>query len=281
MERIREEVWQESSFCIFHPVNITDQTQCRTVSNTSYDCIQTDGLELIHKWFHSDPVISKEHHGFFSTFMCDIHHLFCKLGNLSSLECLKILKFFGWNPIRIVHISLIDNKFRTELISDLLLKLLQNIWTYRCRISIPVYITLSRQFIKNQCKLMEKCRITDHVDMWIVLNIFSETLHGIFVCLWLTHIKCDLLFKVCPSVCHRIVHMYRIPHNIGKKTYCIIMKCLCTVDCHIPTLAVIAPLICRNYFSRGTVNHFPPSCDIIMVIDLQHIRIQMVHQMNG
>ena len=128
---------------------------------------------------------------------------------------------------------------------------------------------------------MEERGEPENINIRMLLNELTQALHRIFMRLGLSHIKGDLMLHILPVIYNSVIHMYRIPHNIGKKTYCIIMKCLCTVDCHIPTLAVIAPLLCRNYFSRGTVNHFPPSCDIIMVIDLQHIRIQMVHQMNG
>ena len=93
MERIREKVWQKSSFCIFHIFNITEQPQCCTISNTSHNCIQSDGSKLVHKRLHADPVISHKHHGFLSIFMDNIYHFFCKLGDFSSLECLEIFKF--------------------------------------------------------------------------------------------------------------------------------------------------------------------------------------------
>ena len=94
MEGIRKEIWQKSSFCVFHMFNITEKAQCCTVSNTSDNCIQSDGCKLIHKWFHTDPVIPHEHHGFSSVFMHNIYHFLCKCSHLTALECLKIFKFF-------------------------------------------------------------------------------------------------------------------------------------------------------------------------------------------
>ena len=94
MERIREKVWQKSSFCIFYILNITEQTQGRTISNTSNYSIQSDRCKFVHKRFHTNPVISHEHHGLFSVFMYDIYHLFGKLRNFASLKCLEIFEFF-------------------------------------------------------------------------------------------------------------------------------------------------------------------------------------------
>ena len=93
MKHIREKVRQETSLSVFYAFDITDQAERCAVAHASHDCVQTNGLKLIHKRLHSDPVISQEHHGFLSALMCDIHHLFGKLRHFSSLECLKIKEF--------------------------------------------------------------------------------------------------------------------------------------------------------------------------------------------
>ena len=175
MEGIREEIRKETSLGIFDTRNITDQTKRCSISHRTYDCIQSYGLELIHKRLHTDPVIAEEHHGFFSILMYDIHELFRQFRNFSSLECGKIHEFLGRNPVHVIHVTLINDKFRTELITNFLFKLLQNIRTYRCRITIPVYIFFSRQFIKNQRELMEKCSKTNHIHIRMTLQEFSQT----------------------------------------------------------------------------------------------------------
>ena len=268
MEGIREEIRKETSLGIFDTRNITDQTKRCSISHRTYHGVQSYGLELIHKRLHTDPVIAEEHHGFFSILMHDIHKLFCKLRDFSSLERGKIHEFLGRNPVRVIHVPLINDKFRAELITYFLFKLLQNIRTYRCRITIPVYIFFSRQLIKNQCELMEKCSKTNHIHIRMALQEFSQTFLGVFFCLRLTDIKRDLFFHALPVVGHRIIHMHRIPHNISQKTYRIIMKSLRRFDRHIPGLLTVTPLRHRNHFSRRTVNDFPPSLDIIMRIYL-------------
>ena len=124
MESIREEIRKKSSFCIFHILNIAEQTQRCTVSDASDHSIQPDRLELLHKRLHTDPVVTEEHHRLFSARMCDIHHLLCKLCHFPALKCLKILKFFGRHAVSIVHIALVDNKLRAEPIAHFLFKLL-------------------------------------------------------------------------------------------------------------------------------------------------------------
>ena len=109
---------------------ITDQTQRRTISNTSYQCIQSDGFELIHKRLCSDPVITEEHHRFFAFLMGNVYHFFCKFCNFTALERLEIFELFGWDTILIIEISLINDIFRTEFVANFFFKLIQNVRTY-------------------------------------------------------------------------------------------------------------------------------------------------------
>ena len=120
---------------------------------------------------------------------------------------------------------------------------------------------------------MEKCCITNNINMRIVFDVFAKTLHCKFFCLWLTNVECDLFFHTLPVIDYCIVHMYRIPHNVCKKTYCIIMEFLCVVNCDISCLLTVIPLFYRNNFTCCTVNDFPPSSDIIVRIYFQHIWI--------
>ena len=56
--------------------------------------------------------------------MHDIYKLFRQFRNFSSLERGKIHEFLGRNPVHVVHVTLIDDKFRAELITNFLFKLL-------------------------------------------------------------------------------------------------------------------------------------------------------------
>ena len=116
--------------------------------------------------------------------------------------------------------------------------------------------------------------------MRIICDELSQSIHGISVSFRLTDVKGDLLFKILPSVCHRIIHVYRIPHNVCQKAHCIIMKSLCSPDRHVPCLRVITPLPARYHFACRPVDHFPPSCNVVTVIHFKHIRVQIIHKVD-
>jgi len=280
VEGVREKVWKKSSFRVFYIFNIAEQTQGCTISHTSNHSIKTDGSKLIHKWLHADPVVTHEHHGFFAIFMDNVYHLLCKLCNLAALECLEVLEFLGWNAVGIVHVALVDNVFRAEWIADLFFELLQHIWTDRCGITEPVHIFLPCQLIKDQGELMEKGGEAYHIHILVGIKESAEALQGMSSCFWLAHIKGDLRLYIFPVVYHCIVHMYRIPHNISQEADGILMERFYRCNYHISARFIIMPLTCRNHCSCGTVDYFPPLCDIIACVHLQHIRVQVVHKVD-
>ena len=212
--------------------------------------------------------------------MDNVYHLFGKLRNFSSLESLEVLEFFGWNTVCIIHVTLIDNIFRAERISHFFFELFKDIRTDRCGVTEPVYIFFSRKLIKDQGKLMEKCRKTYYIHILMRIKETTETLQGMCSCLRLTHIKSDLRLYVLPVIYDSIIHMNRVPHDICQKADRIFMKKFRRCDHDISTLFVIRPPICRNDFACGTVNDFPPSGDIITGIYFQHVRVEMVHKVD-
>ena len=205
--------------------------------------------------------------------MYDIYHLFGKLCNFASLKCLEIFEFFWGNPIGIVHVSLVNDIFRSERIAHFFLKLLQNIWADWSGIAKPVYIFLSCKFIKYKSKLMEKCSKAHNIHILMSIQKSAQTFQGISFCFRLAHIKCNLRFHIFPVIYYCIVHVYRIPHDICQEAYSVFMKQLCSSDHYITGFFIIAPQLCWYRFPGSTVYNFPPSVDIISCIHRQHIRI--------
>ena len=89
---------------------------------------------------------------------------------------------------------------------------------------------------------MEERCITDHVHIRMLCTVFTQTLHGILMCFRLSDIKCNLMFKILPAICHSIVHMNRIPDNICQKADCIFMERFCIVDADTPGFLIVFPL---------------------------------------
>ena len=75
--------------------------------------------------------------------MGDVHHFFGKLGNLSALECLEVFELLAGHTILVIVVALVNDVFRTELVTHFLFKLLQDIRADGSRITVPVHIFFS------------------------------------------------------------------------------------------------------------------------------------------
>ena len=124
---------------------------------------------------------------------------------------------------------------------------------------------------------MEKRGKTQYIYIWMLLYKFAQALHGISVGFRLSHIKGNLMFHILPVVDHRIIHMYRVPHNISQETYGIVMERR-SLNGNLSVCFVIGPVPGGNNFACGSVNHFPPTFDIIPAVGRQHVGIEPLHQ---
>src|SRR5699024_1446324 len=176
------------------------------VTNTTNNCVKADCLELVHEWLCADPVVAQEHHSFFAVLVCDVYHFLSKLCNFSALECLEISEFLSWNSVWVVHVALINDVFRSELVANFFFKLLEDIWAYACRISVPVNILFTGKLVKNKCELMEECCISDNINIWMLFDKLAQTLHCKLVSLWLTNIESNLVLNALPVINNCVVH---------------------------------------------------------------------------
>lgn len=278
-EDIREEIREQTAFGIFDARDIADQTQRGSVSDAADYRIQAESLEFFHKWFGADPVVAQEHHGFFSVFVGDVHHLTDDLCHFTALECLEVLVFFAGDPVLVVVITLVDDVFRAERVSRFLLKLLEDVWADRCGIAIPVHIFFPCQFIEDEGELMEESREAEDIDIRMFLNEFPQALHRECMGFRLAYIEGDLMLHAFPGIGHRIVHMYRIPHDISQEAHGIFVK-RNGFDGNVSGFFAIAPVRRGDNLSRCPVNDFPPAFDIIAGVWHEHIRVQSFHQVD-
>ena len=223
-------------------------------------------------------MIAQEHHGLAAALVGDIHHLLGKLCHLPALECLKIPEFPAGHPVLVVVVALVDDILRAELVTHFLLKLIEDIGADGSRIAIPVHEFFPLEFIEDQGELMEERGIADDVHIRMLCNEFPQTLHGIFVGFRLAHIKCDLMLEIRPAVGGGIVHMHRVPDEVGKETHSILME---RHRLHGHAAIRIAPLFWRHRLTRGAIHDLPPAGDVIVIVYFHQLRADAFHQRDG
>ena len=268
MEGVREEIGQKASLGIFHARNVADEAQRGAVAHAAHHGVKADGLELVHKGLGADPVVAQEHHGLFAQLVGDVHHLFGQLCHLAPLEGLEILEFPGGHAVLVVVVALVDDEFGPELIAGLPLELFEDIRGHAGGITVPVHIFLPLQLVEHQCELVEERGVADDVHIWVLGNEFAQALHGELMRFGLTHVEGDLVLEVFPAVGDGVVHVHRVPDQIGEKTYRIFMKSFYSMYYYVSALFVIAPVLRWHHTAGSTVHDLPPALDVVAGVHL-------------
>ena len=213
-------------------------------------------------------MVAQEHHGLFAQLVGDVHHLFGQLCHLAPLEGLEILEFPGGHAVLVVVVALVDDEFGPELIAGLPLELLEDIRGHAGGITVPVHIFLPLQLVEHQCELVEERGVSDDVHIWVLGNEFAQALHGELMRFGLTHVEGDLVLEVFPAVGDGVVHVHRVPDQIGEKTYRIFMKSFYSMYYYVSALFVIAPVLRWHHTAGSTVHDLPPALDVVAGVHL-------------
>ena len=185
-------------------------------------------------------MVAQKHHGFLAQLVGDVHHFLGKLGHLPALERLEVLELLGGDAVLVVVVALVDDVLRAELVAHFLLKLLQDIGRHRGGVAVPIHVLLPLELIEHQCKLMEEGGIADDVHIGVVGNELSEPLHGELVGFGLTDVEGDLVLKVFPVVGDGVVHVHRIPDEIGEEAHGVVVIAFRMGDDHAAAFGVIS-----------------------------------------
>ena len=177
-------------------------------------------------------------------------------------------------------VSLIHDKFRTELITGPFFEFFQNIRTYAGAVAEPFHVLFPFLLIKGKGKLMKKCSKAHHIDIRIVFAPLFHLFLDVFLRLRLSYVISKLMGGIFPVICNKIVHMYRIPYEERQKAHRILMV-FYAFYLHFLRLSIIFPLIRRHHFSGCPVYDLPPSLRVINSIYFQLLRMEPFHQLNA
>ena len=246
--------------------NLRNQPEANAASDTSYYGIKSDLAKIFSIRFCSDPVVTEKHHCLSARPMYDIDKLFCLLCH-KSLDKIHIIAICLCRHTegRIV-IPIVHNILRTQRIAVFLFKLFQSLHGNSRSVSEPVYEFFLCLAVKYECKMIEKCRKTHDIRIRIILKPLCQ----IFLCKFaggtLADIKGYLMRLISPVIRDMVIHLCRIPDRIYKERYRVLVEWLRMFYNHTMFFRINLPVICRNDFTRRSVNDLPPFFRIMEIV---------------
>ena len=226
-------------------------------------------------------MVAQEHHGFLAVGVDDVGHFLHQPGDLAALECLEILIFLARHTVLVVVVALVDDELRAELVADFLLKLFQNIGADRSRIAVPVHVLLAAQLVEHQREQVEERGKAYYIDIGVAFEILAQTAQGVGMGLGLAYIKRNLMLDVLPVVDDGVVHMNRVPNQVGQKADGVLMVGGRGVDDNALSRSIVAPVGSGDRLTRRAIHDLPPAGNIVMVVDFHQFTADARHQGDG
>ena len=128
---------------------------------------------------------------------------------------------------------------------------------------------------------MEEGGVADDVHIGVLGDELAQALHGELVRLGLAHVEGYLVLKVGPAVGDGVVHVHRVPDEIGEEADGVVVEGGRGRNDDAAALLVIAPLIGGDGLAQGAVHDLPPALDVVPGVDLHELAADALHELDA
>ena len=202
------------------------------------------------------PVVSQEHHRFFSVSVADFHKLFNRFA-YEPFHIVHILfELFRGRSEAVVVIPAVHEIFRYQFYSAFFFKIRHQHGVRRLRIPEPFHLPLFSEVVENQRELIQKRRESHHVRFQILFAPLLHMLHDILLRRRKRGIVRQLLFAR-PFVRYVIVYLHRMPRYARKKRYRVFVERFAVFYRYDSAFLVCLPVAARYFFPRGAIVYLP------------------------
>ena len=115
----------------------------------------------------------------------------------------------------------------------------------------------------------------------MAFKVLPQTAHCVGMGLGLAYIKRNLMLDVLPVVDDGVVHMNRVPNQVGQKADGVLMVGDRGVDDNALSRSIVAPVGSGDRLTRRAIHDLPPAGNIVMVVDLHQFTADARHQGDG
>ena len=278
VERVGEEVRQEASFRVFDARNVRDHAGGGAVSDGADDRIQTQLFEPVLIRFGTDPLVAKEHHGFLA---CRVRHVGKPLDVLAHESGEEVnpvaLRLAGHAPRGVVGTA-IHEILRTQTVTVLLLEIVQCARAHGAGATEPVDHLFATLGIEQERELVEERGETHHIHLRAVLQPLLERIEHELAGGRMVDVERNLVFLVSPIIGQVVVHLDRVPDDVGQETHRVFVHRHGSGHVHGVLARVERPAGRVHDLARGAVHDFPVLMRVGVTVRLELFLEETVHQ---
>ena len=278
IERVREEVRQETALRVFDAGNVRDHAGRGAVADRTHHRIQAQLVEPVLVGFSADPLVAQEHHRLLAGRMGHVRQLLDVLAHEARQEVDPVaLGLSGHTPCAVVGAT-IHKVLRTQTISIFLLEVVQGTRAHGAGTAEPVDHLFATLGVEQQCELVEERGETHHISLRAVLQPPRERVEHELSGGGMVDVERDLVLLVAPVVGQMVVHLDRIPDDVGQERNRVLVHRHGSGHVHGILARVQRPLFGRHDFARRAIHDLPIPVRVRVTVRLELLLEETIHQ---
>ena len=183
----------------------------------------------------------------------------------------------GHTPCAVVGAT-IHKVLRTQTISIFLLEVVQGTRAHGAGAAEPVDHLFATLGVEQQCELVEERGETHHISLRAVLQPPRERVEHELSGGGMVDVERDLVLLVAPVVGQMVVHLDRIPDDVGQERNRVLVHRHGSGHVHGILARVQRPLFGRHDFARRAVHDLPIPVRVRVTVRLELLLEETIHQ---
>ena len=277
MERVGEEVRQEAAFRVAHAGDVGNHAQRRAVTDRSDDGVEPKLVEAFHVRLGADPLVAEEHHRLLAGGVRLVDEFLDVRSHERGQERNPVtLCLARYAPGGVVA-AFVHEILGAQPVAVQSLEVVERLRRHGACAPEPVDNLLAVPLVEDERELVEERREPHHIGLRIVFEPLFECAEHEVARRRMVDVERDLVFLVSPVVRQMVVHLDRVPDDVGEERDRVFVHRLRFADRDRVVPGVEIPAVRVDHLPGRAVDGLPVAMRVRVAVRLQLFGVEPFH----
>ena len=278
VEGVGEEVRQEAALGVPDAGDVRDHAGGGAVADRTDHGVQAEVPEPVLVRFGADPLIAEEHHRLLAGGVRHVGELFDVLAHEAGQEVDPVALRLARHAPGGVVAAPVHKVLGAQAVAVPGLEIVERLRRDGARAAEPVHDLLAVLLVEDQRELVEEGRESHHIGGRVVLEPLLEGVEHELAGLLVVDVERDLVFLVAPVVGQVVVHLHRVPDDVGQERDRVFVHGSRAADVHHVRIGVETPVGRVDDRAGGAVHDLPVAVRVGVAVRLELLLVEPLHQ---